>query len=323
MTDSEDKQPDEEQREGTPSVPAPSIWPIGFAIGIAVALIGLVISIWVLIAGAVLALVFGFLWVYDLFRAHGPVEAAEPGAPELPETESELPETEYVPTYDRSAFLSASTIGMGAAIGALVTIPVLGFMVLPSFEEPEDPRVDLGPLSNFPEGKYVIATFLESEEQGPVSRRTAYVRNNGPADSGEPSFSILSSRCVHLGCPVQANGPFDGEPITLESGDAEVSPIAEAPTLQPVLAESFGCPCHGGLYDGEGRRTAGPPVRSLDRYEFGIVEGNLVLGRLFAVGEIDGTRENAVMARYGQTAPGVHVDGWSAWLYPIPVPYDG
>lgn len=306
----------DEPTESPPGAAAPSLWPIGFAIGIAVALVGLVISVWVLIAGVVVAVAFGFLWVRDLFHVHDPVESTEAGAPELPEAE-------HIPTYDRSAFLSASTIGLGAAIGGLVTIPVLGFMVLPAFEKPEDPRVDLGPLGNFPEDKYVVATFIESEEQGPVSRRTAYVRNNGLREDGEPSFSILSSRCVHLGCPVQANGPFDGEPVIVESAVAETSLTAEQPTLQPVLAESFGCPCHGGLYDGEGNRTAGPPVRSLDRYEFSIVDGNLVLGRLFSVGNVEGTRENAVMSRYGQTAPGVHVDGWEAWLYPIPVPYDG
>ena len=40
----------------------------------------------------------------------------------------------------------------------------------------------------------------------------------------------------------------------------------------------FGCPCHGGAYDSEGNRTAGPPVRALDRYEFSIKEGSLWLG---------------------------------------------
>ena len=95
---------------------------------------------------------------------------------------------------------------------------------------------------------------------------------------------------------------------------------AGASSIQPVLAASFGCPCHGGLYDGEGNRTAGPPVRSLDRYEFSIKNGNLVLGRLFSVGDVQGTGATAQIARYGQSYPGVHVDGVEAWLYPIPVP---
>ena len=65
-------------------------------------------------------------------------------------------------------------------------VPVLGFGVLPSFmgEGVETNDVDLGPISNFPEGEFVIATYLENPDQGEVSRRTAFIRNNGRADDG-------------------------------------------------------------------------------------------------------------------------------------------
>ena len=167
-----------------------------------------------------------------------------------------------------------------------------------------------GPLSSFPVGTFVIATYLENPEQGEVSRRTAYVRNNGPTASGVPSFTALFSRCVHLGCPVQPNGPIDEDAMT------EVKGVE----LRPVLAASFGCPCHGGQYDSEGNRTAGPPVRSLDRYEFSIHNGNLILGRIFSVGDVEGTGANAKIMKYYRAYPGVHVDGPEKWLYPIPTP---
>ena len=76
-----------------------------------------------------------------------------------------------------------------------------------------------------------------------------------------------------------------------------------------MLAASFGCPCHGGLYDSEGNRNAGPPVRSLDRFEFSIRNGNLVLGRLFSVGNVEGTGAKARISKYYRAYPGVHVDG--------------
>ena len=115
----------------------------------------------------------------------------------------------------------------------------------------------------------------------------------------EPSFTIIYSRCVHLGCPVQPNGPkFEDEAKTYKDV-----------TLTPVKPAGFGCPCHGGAYDNEGNRTAGPPVRSLDRYAFSIVDGNLVLGDHFSVGTVDGTAADAVMTRYPVAYPGVHVDG--------------
>ena len=64
----------DDERE-TQHLPAPSLWPIGFAIGVACILVGLVVSVPALIVGAIIALVFGFLWVRDLFVQH-PVTSA-------------------------------------------------------------------------------------------------------------------------------------------------------------------------------------------------------------------------------------------------------
>ena len=294
--------------QDTHQVPTPSLWPIGFAIGIACVLVGLVVSVPVLIVGALIALVFGFLWVRDLFTTH-PVTAAAPGIDEKPRAATVADLGDPV---DRATFLSLSTIGVGALIGAGITLPPLGFAVLPSFdgEGIATRDVNLGPITSFPEGKYVIATFLENPDQGEVSRRTAFIRNNGRTDDGVPSFTTLYSRCVHLGCPVQPNGPID------EDAKTDVNGIE----LRPVLAASFGCPCHGGLYDSEGNRTAGPPVRSLDRFEFSIVNGDLVLGRVFSVATVQGTGASARIAKYYKAFPGVHVDGVERFLYPIPTP---
>ncbi len=294
--------------QDTHQVPTPSLWPIGFAIGIACVLVGLVVSIPVLIIGALIALVFGFLWVRDLFTTH-PVTAAQAGIDEKPRAATVADLGDPV---DRATFLSLSTIGVGALIGAGITLPPLGFAVLPSFdgEGIKTRDVNLGPITNFPEGKYVIATFLENPDQGEVSRRTAFIRNNGRTDDGVPSFTTLYSRCVHLGCPVQPNGPID------EEAKKEVNGVE----LRPVLAASFGCPCHGGLYDSEGNRTAGPPVRSLDRFEFSIKNGDLVLGRVFSVASVQGAGASARIAKYYKAFPGVHVDGVERFLYPIPTP---
>jgi menaquinol-cytochrome c reductase iron-sulfur subunit len=288
--------------------PGPSLWPIGFAIGVACILVGLVISIPALIVGAIVALVFGLLWVRDLFSAH-PVTAAAPGMPDVAPVATEADLGDNV---DRATFLSLATIGVSGLIGAGVTLPVLGFGVLPSFmgEGVKTFDVDLGPITNFPEGQYVIATYLASPELGEVSRRTAFIRNNGRTDAGVPSFTTIFSRCVHLGCPVQPNGPID------EQAKKDVNGVE----LRPVLAASFGCPCHGGLYDSEGNRSAGPPVRSLDRYEFSIKDGHLILGRLFSVGNVEGVGASARIMKYYKAYPGVHVDGVERWLYPIPTP---
>ena len=298
----------------TRHVPGPSLWPIAFAIGVACLLLGLVISWIVAAVGAGIAVVAGFLWARDVTNdVRGEVPSIEPETRAVADSASTgatavVAADPALPAYTRSRFLEASTLGVGAAIGAIVTLPVVGFMVLPAFTNIEEDEADLGPMENFPEGEYVIATYLANPEKGEVSRRTAFVRNNGQTDAGEPSFTILYSRCVHLGCPVQPNGPIDEEARTeLENGVE----------LRPVLAQSFGCPCHGGLYDAEGNRQAGPPVRSMDRYTFSIRNGRLVLGELYAVGNVSGTGANATISRYPWSVPGTHVDGVEAWLYPI------
>ena len=298
----------------TPHVPGPSLWPIAFAIGVACLLLGLVISWIVAAVGAAIAVVAGFLWARDVTHdVRGEVPSIEPETRAVADSASTGVTAAAAadpppPAYTRSRFLEASTLGVGAAIGAIVTLPVVGFMVLPAFTNVEEDEADLGPIENFPENEYVIATYLANPSVGEVTRRTAFVRNNGQSDAGEPSFTILYSRCVHLGCPVQPNGPIDEEARTeLENGVE----------LRSVLAQSFGCPCHGGLYDAEGNRQAGPPVRSMDRYTFSIRNGRLVLGELYAVGNVSGTGANAVISRYPWSVPGTHVDGVEAWLYPI------
>jgi len=293
--------------------PAPSIWPLGFAVGVVVLLVGLIVSPYILGAiGLVIAIVFGALWAREATRE---VRAPAP-APELepePERPSHFPVEPEPERYPRNKFLEGATLGVGAVIGGMVALPALGFMVLPAFTDVKPYHVDLGPMENFPEGKYVISTFLLYPDQGEVSRRTAFVRNNG-FKGAQPSFTIISNTCAHLGCPVQANGPvFDDQKKTIQASGIEV-------TLIPTSPAGFGCPCHGGQYDTEGNRTAGPPVRALDRYEFSIVHGNLWLGRMFSVSTVSGTGADARIKKYIQHYPGEHVDAPEGWLYPLQPP---
>jgi Rieske Fe-S protein len=310
---------------GTPHEPTPTIWPVGFAIGIACIFIGLILSPIVVAVGAVLAAIFGFLWIRDVTRGvrtvpERPAEEPEPepAAPAIPAQRggAAMPEPGEgeVIRYPRSKFLEATTLGLGALIGVVVTAPVLGFTVLPPFIKQGHDKIDAGAIEDFPENKYVIVTFLLKPEDGEVSRRTAYVRNNGFLDDA-PSFTILSNRCVHLGCPVQVNGlPLDDQAAT------EVNEGQRVLRIPTAAAAGFGCPCHGGQYDNEGNRTAGPPVRALDRYEFEIVDGRLLLGKTYSVSEVDGTGAEAQIHSYPLAGPGMHVDGPESLLYPVQPP---
>jgi Rieske Fe-S protein len=318
----------EEDLHDEPHVPPPSLWPIGFAIGIAVLLVGLIINpMWIATVGGAIALVFGLLWARDSTRElrAKPVEI-EPERRDLAEAGSG---TTIVPAthppagdrFPRSKFLEASTLGLGAVIGGAITVPVAGFALLPPFLDQKGHEVDLGPIDKLTEGQWFIATFTVDPKQGEVSRRTAFVRNNGAVTSGGkqvPSFTIISNRCAHLGCPVQANGP-SGEILGLptvkqKTANGEV-------TLNPTVPAGFGCPCHGGQYDTEGNRTAGPPVRALDRYNFSVVNGRLILLSQYSVSQVDGTGAQAKIHKYKFVGPGEHVDGVEQVFYPLNPPH--
>ena len=304
--------------DGSPHLPGPSLWPVGFAVGIAVLLIGVILG-WLIVAiGAVITAIFGFLWIRDVTGEvrEAPAPEAAPPARRVTRGRKAVPEPGEgeIVRFPRSRFLEGATLGIGGLIGGIVTLPVAGFALLPTFTEVGTEEIDVGPLDDFPENQFVITTFLLDPEQGEVSRRTAYIRNNGLLE-GVPSFTILSNRCVHLGCPVQVSGlPLDEEEQTERIGQIEVRRIPTA------AAVGFGCPCHGGQYDAEGNRTAGPPVRALDRYEFKVKNGRLLLTETFSVGEVEGTGKDARIKKYELMGPGQHVDGPEALLYPIPPP---
>src|SRR5204863_6996287 len=125
--------------------------------------------------GAAIAVVFGFLWARDVVSAGrgpalpGPAEPeAAPTAPAIPahKGEAAMPEPEPAERFPRSVFLEMSTLGLGGIIGGIVTVPAIGFAVLPAFLKQHAHEVDLGPVANFTEGDWCIATFLREPTQG-------------------------------------------------------------------------------------------------------------------------------------------------------------
>jgi len=180
----------------------------------------------------------------------------------------------------RSKFLTGATVGLGGLIGVAVAVPVLGFVLGPSFTAEDWYWTSFGAADDpkFVQGDYVPVVF-ERGENGTLDRRVAYVRRDGAEQ-----FTVISNICMHLGCPVQ------------------------------FKTTNFACPCHGGQYDTEGIRTAGPPVRPLNRFEYKVEGGNLYVGRPFATQAIDGK----VVMTDTFKLPGEPVGGLLGWLYPTP-----
>jgi len=299
-----------------PHLPSPTLWPIGFAIGIAVLLIGLIINpLWLSTIGGGIALVFGFLWARGATaELRGRAAHVEPERAEVRAAAAHPPAGER---FSRNKFLEFSTLGLGGLIGGIVTVPVAGFAVLPAFLKQKKHEIDVGPVTDFAEGQWYVATFMFDPSEGDVSRRTAFIRNNG-SSGNVPSFTIISNRCAHLGCPVQANGPSGAilgmKDVIEQTKNGKV-------TLSPTVPAGFGCPCHGGQYDTEGNRTAGPPVRALDRYDFEIKNGRVVLLSTYSVSHVENTGAQAKIHKYKLVGPGEHIDGIEQVFYPLNPPH--
>jgi len=291
------------QRLDPPRASTATIWPITLAVGIGIALIGLIVNPEVIAPlGGLITVLAGIGWV------RGDRGVSQPTSAEDSRPAAASPHGEQ---YSRSRFLERATLGLGGLVAAAVAVPAAGLAILPSFFGQRRRPVDLGPIDAFPEGRFVIATFLADPQAGEVSRRAAFIRNNGLLN-GLPSFTTMSSRCTHVGCPTQPNGPvFNQQHRAERTANGQVGLV---PTLP---AGGFGCPCHGSQFDTEGNRTAGPAPRALDRYEFSIRNGHLWLDRLYSVSHVDGTGATAHIHSFALRGPGEPVSGPESWLYPV------
>jgi menaquinol-cytochrome c reductase iron-sulfur subunit len=151
----------------------------------------------------------------------------------------------------RGEFLSLTTVGLGAMIGGVIGVPATAYLLAPVTKESTFEPVFLGPVDNFTsEQKFdpTPATFIEDSANRATSSGLAYVHYTGQKNTDwhaeDAMFVIFSNRCMHLGCPIAAT------------------------------PGGFQCPCHGGVYDTNGERTGGPPIRSLDRFQWEIRKGS-------------------------------------------------
>ncbi len=292
----EDRPGDDQQ----PQLPPPSLWPVGFAVGIVCLLVGLVVSWWVAAVGAALALVFGFLWARDVTTGGQAAPGAGAGRGRAAHEGEAGCRARARRALPAQQFLEGATLGLGALIGAIVTLPALGLRAPARVPQAEGAQGRPRPAHRL-RGEPVEGRHLH-----PRSRPGRDLAPHGvhpqqrPAERPVPSFTIISNRCAHVGCPVQPGGPvFD------EGGEDDQDRTTATCCITPVLpAAGFICPCHGGSYDQEGNRIAGPPVRGLDRYEFDIVNGRLVLGDLYSVAKVEGAGKTAKIEKVELARPG-------------------
>lgn len=159
----------------------------------------------------------------------------------------------------RRSFLSRSLGWVTTGIVAALGIPAAIAAISPAFRKSTSqwsPIARLGsPGPGEPdlmvEGTPMLTNFTSMVQDAYLAAAPqavpVFVLNHGGR------FTVFDVRCTHLGCPV-----------TWDQKE-----------------QKFYSPCHGGVFDTEGRVLAGPPPRPLDRYEVKIENGVLYAGPLF------------------------------------------
>jgi menaquinol-cytochrome c reductase iron-sulfur subunit len=190
-------------------------------------------------------------------------------------------------TVTRRRFMSAVTHGAGGIAAAAFTLPVLGFAIGPIFSREPFAWQPIGKPSDFTDDNYVIKVITIVQGIGEAGNSIAYLRTRNPAIDKEPEdqynhWIALSSRCMHLGCPVRYTS----------------------------AAQRFICPCHGGVYDFRGMVVGGPPVRPLDRFytRYNGATGLVEIGPRYSV--------NFELQRFSPRDPGQPLNGIGQYLYP-------
>ena len=189
-------------------------------------------------------------------------------------------------TVTRRRFMTLTAHGAGAAAAAAFTLPPLAFAIGNAiFERPPVRWEAVGKPADFPNDTYVPKFITQTTGIGDVGKTTVYIRKRDPSRDTAKGllrfpYVAISTRCMHLGCPVR---------------------FVEA-------AGRFICPCHGGVYNFEGKVDGGPPVRPLDRFYTRVRNGQLELGPRYSV--------NEELKRFSPRDPAEPLDGIGQYLYP-------
>jgi menaquinol-cytochrome c reductase iron-sulfur subunit len=188
-------------------------------------------------------------------------------------------------TVTRRRFMTGTVNVAGAVAASAFILPALGFALGPVFEKHKQRWQAVGAPDDFPADTYVPKVITIVDGIGQAGKTTTYIRKrDDKVDTDKPDqynqFIAISTRCMHLGCPVR---------------------FVEA-------AERFICPCHGGVYGFTGKVDGGPPVRPLDRFYTRVRNGQVEIGPRYSV--------NEELKRFSPRDPAEPLDGIGQYLYP-------
>lgn len=169
--------------------------------------------------------------------------------------------------HSRRKFLFQIALLLNGAVGAVLAVPVLGYLFGPYFKRDASYNywVPVGNLEQFPPGQTRLGKYrnpVGMPSDGPTRTLPCWVRH-----ITKNRFQVFAINCAHMDCPVHWF----------------------------PQSKLFMCPCHGGVYYQDGAVAAGPPPRGLFQYKYRIVGNQLLIW----AGELPTLSTEASIARPG------------------------
>ncbi|HBX70500.1 MAG TPA: hypothetical protein DEH25_14245 [Chloroflexi bacterium] len=154
------------------------------------------------------------------------------------------------PKMSRREFTKIVTAFLGTVMGAIMGIPIIGYVIDPALKSQEsDAWISLGPLEKYPIGAPTPFSFTLTKVNGWERTTTSYGVFVLRHSENESDIKVLSNRCTHLSCRVSWKEP----------------------------EQTYDCPCHDARFNIEGEVVYGPPPHPLDTYAYKIEEGVLFI----------------------------------------------
>jgi Rieske Fe-S protein len=176
-------------------------------------------------------------------------EPLEHPAEPAPPVGSELTPEAKAAAHSRRSFLFMLAVGLNAVVGAVLAVPLVGYLLGPTWRKDAavGAWIAIGSINDFPVGETRLVDFrspVASFDDGDTAKVACWVRR-----ISTQQFQVFAINCAHLGCPVR------------------------------WFAQSklFLCPCHGGAYYEDGSRASGPPERGLFEYKYKLGGGSLLI----------------------------------------------
>jgi menaquinol-cytochrome c reductase iron-sulfur subunit len=138
-------------------------------------------------------------------------------------------------------------LGVGTAgMGVLLAIPVLRYVLYHLYAKSKSTWSPIGAMDKFSDLSQPVLTPLSLQQvdgwREVDSSQTVYV-TKGP----QGKLEVLSSICPHMGCAIAWQ------------------------------KDEFFCPCHGSVFEPDGKYVSGPSPRGMDPLPHKIVDGKLMV----------------------------------------------